>query len=236
MAAQIHMAGRIWTRVSRQLVNRVFTPWKSMANPPTSRARGANHRLRWLRASTAVSTVSSSPCRIASTRLPKRTPTWPRRVVRRRSVAVSGGAGSVPSALGGRPSAPASPRRRAPTRIRAGPVARGRRIRRFRDVGTPGISRPGSPVRRPGAPTRSTGTAPQPRRSRHGGGCPSAQASQPAAPGPRRPPVARRHPHGASRSSRSRFADRRAAAGRTRPVGLAHCPVWLPSTSSPCAT
>ena len=48
MAAQIHMAGRICTRVSRQLVKRSFTPWKSMAKAPTSRASGASQRLRWL--------------------------------------------------------------------------------------------------------------------------------------------------------------------------------------------
>ena len=53
MATQIHMAGRIWTSVRRQLVNRVLTPWNSMANPPTRRASGASHRLRWLRARTA---------------------------------------------------------------------------------------------------------------------------------------------------------------------------------------
>ena len=46
MAAQIHMAGRIWTRVSRQLVNRSFTPWNNMAKAPTTRASGASRRLR----------------------------------------------------------------------------------------------------------------------------------------------------------------------------------------------
>ena len=46
MATQIHMAGRIWTSVKRQLVNRSLTPWKSMAKAPTTRASGASHRLR----------------------------------------------------------------------------------------------------------------------------------------------------------------------------------------------
>ena len=54
IATQIHMAGRIWIRVSRQLVTRSLTPWKSTAKAPTTRASGASHRLRWLRESTAL--------------------------------------------------------------------------------------------------------------------------------------------------------------------------------------
>ena len=46
IAAQIHMAGRISTRVRRQLVTSSFTPWKSMAKAPTTKASGASHRLR----------------------------------------------------------------------------------------------------------------------------------------------------------------------------------------------
>ena len=79
MAAQIHMAGRIWTRVSRQLVNRSLTPWKSMAKAPTTRARGASQRLRRLRASTASSTICSSPSLMARTRLRTSWPTAWRR-------------------------------------------------------------------------------------------------------------------------------------------------------------
>ena len=64
MAAQIHMAGRICTSVSLQLVKRSFTPWKSMANAPTNIASGASQRLRWLSASTVLSTIASSPVRM----------------------------------------------------------------------------------------------------------------------------------------------------------------------------
>ncbi len=46
MAAQIHMAGRICTRVSRQLVTSSLTPWNSMTKAPTTRAKGASNRLR----------------------------------------------------------------------------------------------------------------------------------------------------------------------------------------------
>ena len=67
MAAQIHMAGRISTRVRRQLVTSSFKPWKSMAKAPTTKASGASHLLRWLRESTAFSTIPSSPFRMAVT-------------------------------------------------------------------------------------------------------------------------------------------------------------------------
>ncbi len=85
MAAQIHMAGRICTSVSRQLVKRSFTPWKSMAKAPTSRARGANQRLRRLSASTVRSTMASSPVRMATTNRSD----WARMAVRREASPVS---------------------------------------------------------------------------------------------------------------------------------------------------
>src|SRR5271165_4557155 len=68
------MAGRICTSVSLQLVKRSFTPWKSIANAPTNIARGANQRLRWLSASTVLSTIASSPVRMAPTRRPNCVP------------------------------------------------------------------------------------------------------------------------------------------------------------------
>ena len=41
VAAQIHMAGRIWTSISRQFVTSRRSPSKSMTNAPTARASGA---------------------------------------------------------------------------------------------------------------------------------------------------------------------------------------------------
>jgi hypothetical protein len=81
MAAQMSMAGRTCTRVSRQLVNRSLTPWNSMAKAPTARVSGASSRLRWLRASTVLSTMASSPVRMAPTMRSNRARTLARRVV-----------------------------------------------------------------------------------------------------------------------------------------------------------
>ncbi len=67
MATQMSMAGSTWMRVRRQLVNSSLTPWKSMANAPTTRVRGARNRLRWLRARITLSTWASSPLRMATT-------------------------------------------------------------------------------------------------------------------------------------------------------------------------
>ena len=44
MAAQIHIAGSSWIRVSRQFVTRSLIPTKSMAKAPTHTASGASHR------------------------------------------------------------------------------------------------------------------------------------------------------------------------------------------------
>ena len=44
MAAQIHIAGSTWIRVSRQLVNRSLTPAKSITKAPTINASGASQR------------------------------------------------------------------------------------------------------------------------------------------------------------------------------------------------
>ena len=66
MASQIHMAGRTWTRVSRQLVMMSLTPWKSMRKAPTIIPSGASQRLRRLRARTAASTAASSLASMAS--------------------------------------------------------------------------------------------------------------------------------------------------------------------------
>ena len=60
MAAQIHIAGSTWIRVSRQLVNSSFTPSKSIAKAPTARARGASHRRERLSRSTMSSTTAWS--------------------------------------------------------------------------------------------------------------------------------------------------------------------------------
>jgi len=62
MAAQIHMAGSTWIRVSRQLVSRSFTPMNSIAKPPTIRARGASHRRERL----SRKMISSPACRSLS--------------------------------------------------------------------------------------------------------------------------------------------------------------------------
>ena len=70
MEAQIHMAGSIWTRVSRQLDKSSRKPWKSMATAPTASARGARMRRRWLSWTTAASTMASSPSRILWTSSP----------------------------------------------------------------------------------------------------------------------------------------------------------------------
>src|ERR1700733_10890836 len=43
MAAQIHMAGSTWIKVSRQLANRSFTASYSMTKAPNTRASGASH-------------------------------------------------------------------------------------------------------------------------------------------------------------------------------------------------
>ena len=57
MAAQIHIAGSTWIRVSRQLVSSSFTPSKSIAKAPTARARGASQG----RARLSRKTISSRP-------------------------------------------------------------------------------------------------------------------------------------------------------------------------------
>ncbi len=68
MAAQIHMAGMICTRVRRQLVTRSLSPCSSMTNAPTMRARGASQRRERLSASTACSTWASSLLRMIATK------------------------------------------------------------------------------------------------------------------------------------------------------------------------
>ena len=60
MAAQIHIAGSTWIRVSRQLVNSSFTPSRSMATAPTARASGASHGRERLSRRTASSTAARS--------------------------------------------------------------------------------------------------------------------------------------------------------------------------------
>jgi hypothetical protein len=65
MAAQIHMAGSIWTKARRQLNSSSRRPWNSMARAPTANARGARMRRRWLSWTTAASTMASLPSRIA---------------------------------------------------------------------------------------------------------------------------------------------------------------------------
>ncbi len=64
MAAQIHMAGSTWIKVSRQLDRSSRRPWKSIARAPTARARGARMRRRRLSWTTMASTMASSPSRI----------------------------------------------------------------------------------------------------------------------------------------------------------------------------
>ena len=44
MATQIHIAGRIWTSVNRQLVTSNLTPSNNMAIAPTTKASGAKMR------------------------------------------------------------------------------------------------------------------------------------------------------------------------------------------------
>ena len=67
IASQIHIAGRIWTSVSRQLENTSFTPSKSISRAPTASARGASQRRERLMRRTAASTIASSPSRMAVT-------------------------------------------------------------------------------------------------------------------------------------------------------------------------
>ena len=42
--SHIHIAGRIWISVSRQLEKTSPSPWKSIVNAPTTSASGASHR------------------------------------------------------------------------------------------------------------------------------------------------------------------------------------------------
>ena len=79
-ASQIHMAGRTWTRVRRQLVKSSFTPWNSMRKAPTISPSGASQRRRRLRSRTACSTALSSPVRMTRTRWATAVPTRSRRV------------------------------------------------------------------------------------------------------------------------------------------------------------
>src|SRR5436189_4327755 len=65
VAAQIHIAGSTWIRVSRQFVNSSFTPTKSIAKAPTARARGASHGRAWLSRMIMSSTVAWSLSRTA---------------------------------------------------------------------------------------------------------------------------------------------------------------------------
>ena len=60
MAAQIHIAGSTWIRVSRQLVSSSFTPSKSIAKAPTAKASGASHGRARLSRSTISFTVAWS--------------------------------------------------------------------------------------------------------------------------------------------------------------------------------
>src|SRR6516164_4767662 len=60
MAAQIHIAGSTWIRVSRQLVNRSFTPAKSITKAPTISASGASQRRERLSRRMASSAAATS--------------------------------------------------------------------------------------------------------------------------------------------------------------------------------
>ena len=178
------------------------TPWNSMAKPPTSRASGASHRLRRLRASTAASTVSSSPWRTASTRRREQDPD----LVTARAAFRSGPARPAP-ARGRSPARPGH-RHRDPAWVppRAGLSGHGRlRHRAAPETAYAGAGIRGLPID-PGYPTGPSGT-------RRG-----SPRVRPAGIGP-----------GSGR------ARRRADRAHPRP-GLAHCPPWQPSTSSPCAT
>ena len=68
---------------------------------------------------------------------------------------------------------------------------------------------------------------------RHDRGCPSSQASQPPTPGPRRRQRRATRRHGSGPAPGPTPGE---DPGTIPAAGLAHCPVWLPSTSSPCAT
>ena len=49
IASQIHVAGRICTRVRRQWENTSLSPWNSMLKAPAASASGASHRRERLR-------------------------------------------------------------------------------------------------------------------------------------------------------------------------------------------
>src|SRR5215472_55333 len=66
VAAQIHIAGRAWTSISRQFVTSRRSPLNSITNAPTARARGAKILLVLTSSRTAFSTLCSSFSRIAA--------------------------------------------------------------------------------------------------------------------------------------------------------------------------
>ncbi|HCU95637.1 MAG TPA: hypothetical protein DHU96_24155 [Actinobacteria bacterium] len=65
MASQIHIAGSICTRVSRQLENSSFSPPNSITRAPTAKAKGANSGRERLSRITASRTAASSLTRMA---------------------------------------------------------------------------------------------------------------------------------------------------------------------------
>ena len=72
IASQIHIAGRICTSVSRQLVTSSLSPLNSITNAPTANASGANTRRVLLRRRIASSILASSLSWMARTSVPIR--------------------------------------------------------------------------------------------------------------------------------------------------------------------
>ena len=115
MASQIHIAGRIWTSISRQWDTIRRSASNSSTKAPTARASGAKMRRERLRRSTASSMRASSFSSIART-------SDPIRVDSEHGHGQAAAGGSMPAASPGRATG-------APPAPRAGPAARGSRAR-----------------------------------------------------------------------------------------------------------